>query len=198
MITIMGATGHTGRTIAEILLGYGEKVRVLSRAEKHLEPLIQRGAEPAIGVASDRAYLIKAFRGADAVYALIPPNMTAPDFRAYQDNIGESTAAALAESGVGYVVFLSSIGAHLPEGTGPIVGLHRQEERLRKVSDLNVLSLRPGYFFENHFGTLGLIKAQGIDGGALAPDLAFPQIATRDIAAISEASRCANSWARAI
>jgi uncharacterized protein YbjT (DUF2867 family) len=184
MITIMGATGHTGRTIAEILLGHGEKVRVLSRAEKHLEPLIQRGAEPAVGAASDRTYLIKAFRGADAVYALIPPNMTAPDFRAYQDNIGENTAAALAESGVGYVVFLSSIGAHLPEGTGPIVGLHRQEERLRKVSDLNVLSLRPGYFFENHFATLGLIKAQGIDGGALAPDLAFPQIATRDIAAV--------------
>jgi len=184
MITIMGATGHTGRAIAEILLGHGEKVRVLSRGGKDLEPLVQRGAEPVVGDASDQTYLIKAFRGADAVYALIPPNMTASDFRAYQDEIGETTVAALIASGVRYVVFLSSIGAHLPEGTGPIVGLHRQEERLRKVTGVNVLSLRPGYFFENHFTTLGLIKAQGIDGGALAADLAFPQIATRDIAAV--------------
>jgi uncharacterized protein YbjT (DUF2867 family) len=185
MITIMGATGQTGRAIAEILLGQGERVRVLSRAEKHLEPLVQRGAEPAVGDASDRAYLTRAFRGADAVYALIPPNMTAADFRAYQDEIGSSIAAALTESGARYVVFLSSIGAHLSEGTGPIVGLHRQEERLRSVTGLNVLSLRPAYFFENHFTTLGLIKAQGIDGGAVGADLAFPQIATRDIAAVA-------------
>ncbi|HJZ71792.1 MAG TPA: NAD(P)H-binding protein [Vicinamibacterales bacterium] len=185
MIAIMGATGHTGRAIAEILLGQGEKVRALSRAEKHLASLTQRGAEPALGNASDRAYLVNAFRGADAVYVLIPPNLTAPDFRAYQDKIGETTTAALAESGVRYVVFLSSIGAQLPEGSGPIVGLHRQEERLRKMSGLNVLALRPSYFFENHFATLGLIKAQGIDGGAVAPDLAFPQIATRDIALVA-------------
>jgi uncharacterized protein YbjT (DUF2867 family) len=184
MITIMGATGHTGRAIAEILLGHGENVRVLSRAEKHLELLLQRGAEPAVGDASDQAYLTKAFRGADAVYVLIPPNMTTFDFRAYQDEIGKSTVAALTESGARYVVFLSSVGAHLPEGTGPIVGLHRQEERLRRVTGLHVLALRPAYFFENHFATLGLIKAQGIDGGALAADLAFPQIATRDIAAV--------------
>ena len=58
MITIMGATGHTGRAIAEILLAHGEKVRVLSRAEKHLAPPVQRGAEPAVGDASDQAYLI--------------------------------------------------------------------------------------------------------------------------------------------
>src|SRR5262245_12548106 len=173
MITIMGATGHTGRAIAEILLGYGEKIRVLSRAGNHLERLVLLGAEAAVGDASDRAYLSKAFRGADAVYALIPPNMTAADFRAYQDEIGESTVAALSESGTPYVVVLSSIGAHLPEGTGPIVGLHRQEERLRRVTGLNVLALRPGYFFENHFATLGLINAQGIDGGALAADVAF-------------------------
>src|SRR5262249_34701866 len=79
----------------------------------------------------------------------------------------------------------SSSGAHLREGTGPMVGLHRQEERLRKVTGLNVLALRPGFFFENHFATLGLISAQGINGGAIAGDLAFPQIATRDIAAVA-------------
>jgi uncharacterized protein YbjT (DUF2867 family) len=45
-----------------------------------------------------------------------------------------------------------------------------------------VLILRPGYFFENFEETLGLIKHQGINGGAIAADVAIPMIATRDIA----------------
>jgi len=47
---------------------------------------------------------------------------------------------------------------------------------------VEVLNLRPGYFFENFEETLGLIKHQGINGGAIAPDVAIPMIATRDIA----------------
>jgi uncharacterized protein YbjT (DUF2867 family) len=47
---------------------------------------------------------------------------------------------------------------------------------------VDVLALRPGYFFENFYETLGLIKHQGINGGAVAPDVAIPMIATRDIA----------------
>ena len=119
MITIMGATGHTGRAIAEILLGQGDKIRVLSRADDHLRPLTERGAEPAVGDAADRAYLAKAFRGADAVYALIPPNMTAPDFRVYQDKIGESAASALAESGVRHVVSSAASARISPRAPDP-------------------------------------------------------------------------------
>ncbi len=181
MITIMGATGHTGKAIAEKLLAAGVKVRVLGRAQDKLKALVEQGAEAAVGDAADAAWLTRAFRGADAVYTLIPPNMAAPDFRAYQDQLGAATAQAVKDSGVGHVVFLSSIGADKHEGTGPIAGLHAQEKRLRE-SGANVLALRPTYFMENHFATLGLIKHQGINGGALAPDLAFPQVATRDIA----------------
>jgi uncharacterized protein YbjT (DUF2867 family) len=79
-------------------------------------------------------------------------------------------------------VFLSSVGADLPAGTGPIAGLHAHEKRLRELRDIHALILRPGYFFENFEETLGLIKHQGINGGAIAPDVAIPMIATRDIA----------------
>jgi uncharacterized protein YbjT (DUF2867 family) len=187
MITIMGASGHTGRAAAEALLKEGEKVRVIARSKDHLKPLIDRGAEAAVGDASDASFLAGALRGSDAVYTLIPPHITHPDFSAYQDQIGEAITKGIQTSGVSYVVFLSSVGADRATGTGPIAGLHRQEKRLAAVRGLNVLSLRPAYFFENHFNSLPLIKHQGINGSAMAGNYAFAQIATRDIGA--EAAR---------
>jgi uncharacterized protein YbjT (DUF2867 family) len=101
---------------------------------------------------------------------------------------------AVRDGGVRYVVFLSSIGADLPAGTGPVAGLHAQEERLRRLPGVNALILRPAYFFENFYATLGLIKHQGINGGAVAPDLRLPMIATRDIADVAARALKARDW----
>ena len=187
MITIMGASGKTGRAAAEALLKQGKNVRVIARSKDHLKTLIDRGAEAAIGNATDANVLASAFRGSDAVYTLVPPDVTHPDFPAYQDQIGEAITKGIQTSGVSHVVFLSSVGADRATGTGPIAGLHRQEKRLASVSGLNVLSLRPAYFFENHFMSLPLIKHQGINGSAMAGANGFAQIATSDIGA--EAAR---------
>ena len=43
MITVMGATGNTGRKIAETLLNVGEKVRALGRSESEARALVQAG-----------------------------------------------------------------------------------------------------------------------------------------------------------
>jgi len=182
VIAVMGATGNTGRMVSERLLEGGSDVRALGRSTDRLAGLVAKGAEAAVGEAADAGYLTGAFRGAEAVYTLLPPNLQADDYSAFQDQVGEAITRAIEESGVGHVVFLSSIGADQPAGTGPIAGLHRQEGRLRSLEGVDVLALRPGFFFENHFETLGLIKHQGINGSAVAPDTSLPMIATRDIA----------------
>jgi uncharacterized protein YbjT (DUF2867 family) len=181
MIAIMGATGHTGRLVAEALLAAGKEVRVLGRSSDRLQALTARGAEAMAGDATDAAFLARAFQGCDAVYTLIPPDYAAPDYRAFQAKVGEATVHALCESKVRNVVLLSSIGAQHPSGTGPIAGLHEQEKRLAAVAGLNALFLRAGYFYENHFSTLGLIKQQGINGSAFRGDVPIPMIASRDV-----------------
>jgi len=193
MIVLMGATGNTGKVAAEALLSRGEKVRVLGRDAKKLQPFAARGAEVAAGDAADPAFLARAFAGADAAYTLIPPDMRAPDFRAHQDRVGEATVQALRQSGVKRVVFLSSVGADLPAGTGPIVGLHAQEERLRGLG-VDLLLLRPGYFFENLYASLPLIRHQGINGSAIAPEVKLSMIATRDIGAAAAAALAAKDF----
>jgi uncharacterized protein YbjT (DUF2867 family) len=193
MVTVMGATGHTGRVTAEALLSRGEKVRVVGRDAGKLAPLVARGAEAAVGSASDPSFLGRAFAGVETAYTLLPPDMGVPDLRAHQDRVGEATVQALRQAGVKRVVFLSSVGADLPSGTGPIAGLHAQEERLRKLGAA-VLLLRPGYFFENFFASLPMIRHQGMNGGAIAPDLKLAMIATRDIGAAAAAAIAARDF----
>jgi len=194
MITVMGATGNTGRKIAETLLGRGERVRALGRSEKKLAELASAGAEVLAGDTTDAAFLAEAFRGADAVYTLLPTDRQAPDYRAEQDRQGEAIVKAVRESGARWVVALSSVGAELSEGTGVIEGLHAQEERLGRLEGVNVLLLRPVSFFENFYEALEMIRHQGIAGDSVAPDLEIPMIATRDIAEVAARALAARDW----
>jgi uncharacterized protein YbjT (DUF2867 family) len=194
MITVMGATGYTGKKITEALLKAGQKVRALGRSETKLAQLKNAGAEVAIGDATDAAFLTRAFRRADAVYTLLPTDPASPDFRAEQDRQGEATVEAIRESGVRYVVALSSIGADVSEGTGVIAGLHAQEERLKKLKGINVLLLRPVSFFENFYHSLDLIRQEGFNGDSVEPDLAVPMVSTRDIAGAAAYALKTRDW----
>lgn len=181
MYVVMGASGHTGSVVAEKLLAKGEKVRVLGRDAKRLERLSKNGAEVAIAEATDAAALTKAFSGADAVYALIPPNPAADDPLGYSEQVGNAIATALEKSGVSHVVLLSSIGADKSEKCGPVVGLHKLEHKLRAIPNLNALFLRAGYFMENLLPQVGVIRSLGNMAGPVRGDLPLPMIATRDI-----------------
>jgi uncharacterized protein YbjT (DUF2867 family) len=181
MYVVLGATGHTGSIIANFLLLKGEKVRVLGRSAARLERFVRKGAEAFEANVSDAAELTKAFSGARAAYLMLPPSMTSPDYRADQERESDAIAKAAKDSGLHYAVHLSSYGAHAPEGTGPIAGLHSLEQKLNAISGLNVLHLRAGYFMENHLMAIGMIQGMGIYGQALLPDLRLPMIATHDI-----------------
>jgi uncharacterized protein YbjT (DUF2867 family) len=185
MYVITGATGNTGSVIADALLAKGQKVRVIGRDAKRLERFTQKGAEAFVADATDAATLTKAFSGATAAYVMNPPNIGAPDFRAYQERVNDDLATAVEKSGVKQVVVLSSYGADKADKTGPVVGLHTLEKRLDAISGLNALYLRAGYFMENLLPQVGVIKTFGIVAGPLKRDVPSPMIATRDIGAVA-------------
>lgn len=185
MYVIMGATGNIGSKLANILLDKGEKVKVIGRSAERLKPFVDHGAEAAVGDVSDVGFLTNVFKGADAVFALIPPVYTANDFRGYYNEIGANIVKSIQESGVKHVLFLSSHGAHLPEKTGPVKGLYDVEQKLNKLDDVNVLHLRPTYFMENLLANVGMIKNMGMNGGTIKGDVKFAMIATKDIAPVA-------------
>lgn len=184
MYVLMGASGNITSQAVGALLRQSERTRVIGRSAAALAPLRQRGAEIAVGDARDTDFLTHAFEGATAVYVMIPTDYGSPDLRAAQAQLGTSIARAIARSRVRRVVNLSSIGADLPAGTGPIAGLHEQEQRLDAVAGLDLLHLRPGYFMENHLHAAGAIATLGVYPSLERSDVAVPMIATPDIAAV--------------
>jgi uncharacterized protein YbjT (DUF2867 family) len=182
LYVVTGATGNIGHVLATKLLEAGNRVRVIARDGEKLKALVKLGAEPRLGSLEDLAFVAEAFQGATAVFAMIPPDYASPDMRGFQRRVGEVIAQAILTANVPYVVNLSSIGGHLSEGTGPILGLHWQEERLNALKGVHVLHLRPTYFLENLLHQLPLIQQQNITGSPLKADVQVPMIATRDIA----------------
>jgi uncharacterized protein YbjT (DUF2867 family) len=185
MIAILGATGNVGKKVADLLIKKGESLRLIARSVDRLKSMVGRKVETMAGDVNDTEFLIKAFKDVDSVFTLIPPNPKAESFIPYADKVGESIRRALENAKVKHVVNLSSIGAELTEATGPITGLHRQEERLNRIKDVNVLHIRAAYFMENLLGSVDLIKTKGIAGSAVRGDFKFPMIATKDIAAFA-------------
>ena len=177
MYVILGATGNTGSIIANSLLAAGKKVRVVGRDVGRLQRFVDKGAEAFMATMSDAAALSKAFGGARAAYLLLPPAKSRED----QERDSDAIAHAVTKSGLRYAVHLSSYGAQVPEGTGPVAGLHSSEQKLNAISGLNVLHLRAAYFMENNLAAIGMIHQMGLVGNALLPDLKIPMAATRDV-----------------
>ncbi|HWZ83478.1 MAG TPA: NmrA family NAD(P)-binding protein [Terriglobales bacterium] len=174
---ILGASGNTGSIIADSLLSKGKKVRVVGRDAGRLQRFVRQGAEAFTGNVSDAIALTKAFSGTRAAYLMLPPITSRED----QERESDAIAQAVRESGLRCAVHLSSYGAHVPEGTGPVTGLHSSEQKLNAIGGLNVLHLRAAYYMENNLAAISMIQGMGVFGHALLPDLKLPMIATRDV-----------------
>ncbi len=181
MIVLLGATGNTGSVAATTLLARGEKVRAVGRRPERLKKLAERGAEIFTGDVLDTEAMTRALTGARAAYLMVPPDLTQADFLGYQARVADSLARAAEQAGLTHAVTLSSVGAHLPAGAGPISGLHHFEQRINQVRGLHVLHLRPGYFFENFLMQISAIRQFGMMGGSMRGELAIAMLATRDI-----------------
>ncbi|MGD0036356.1 MAG: NmrA family NAD(P)-binding protein [Bacteroidota bacterium] len=180
---ILGATGHTGKPIAIGLLEKGHAVRIVSRHTGTAADLIQKGAKHFAGDSTNPLFLTDVFKGAEALYSMIPLDATATDYTQMQLKHVHSIAQALRGSTIKYVVTLSSVGAHLPAGAGVVQGLHSMEESFNTIPGISILHLRATYFLENTLSMAAMVKQMGIIGSPIRADLKMPMVATKDIAA---------------
>jgi uncharacterized protein YbjT (DUF2867 family) len=180
---ITGSLGNISKPITEELIKQGQQVSVISSKPENAESIKSLGARPLIGSIDDANFVNTSFKGADAVYLMIPPNWATDNFLAYQQKVADNYVAAIKNNNIKYVVQLSSIGAHLRKGAGPIDGLGYLEEQLGLLTGVNVLFLRPSYFFNNLFSQVDLVKKAGIFGGNFGGQEKLVLVDTEDIAA---------------
>ncbi|MCK6546048.1 NmrA family NAD(P)-binding protein [Myxococcota bacterium] len=181
MFVVAGVTGNTGSVVADALLAHGKKVKVVVRDAKKGEAWRAKGAEVAVGSVEDPQFLAQAFVGAEGVYLLIPPSATTENHPARGRRITEGYVEALSHTHVPHVAFLSSVAAHVPSGTGPIVTVHYAEERLPTVTGTRFSFVRAAYFMENLGMIAGLAKAQGILPAMFDASKKIDMVATKDI-----------------
>lgn len=183
--TLTGSSGNITKPLAEKLLEAGHEVTVISRNDDHLKDLYSKGAKGAIGNVEDVDFLTEAFKGVDAVYTMIPPNMETKNWKEYIASIGKNLADAVKASGVKNVINLSSVGAHSPNQCGPVSGLYYAEKHLNNLDDVNIIHLRPGFFYTNYFSNMEMIVGMGILGSNYPADLTMILTSPDDIAEIA-------------
>ncbi|MFL5744783.1 MAG: NmrA family NAD(P)-binding protein [Niastella sp.] len=162
-ITVTGSLGNISHSLTKKLIAQGHQVNVISSNASKAEDIRKLQAIPLIGSLEDYEFVKQSFQGSDAVYLMIPPNFSAPDYKAFTITVGKNYARAIQEAGISYVVNLSSSGSPLA-GQAPLLNYQNLETFLDELPALNVLHLRPGGFYSNFYGSIGLIKYQGVIG----------------------------------
>jgi uncharacterized protein YbjT (DUF2867 family) len=183
-IAVTTPTGHIGNKLANILLDRASDVTLIARHPEKVKNLASRGAKVVAGEHSDPAILEQAVRGADALFWLTPLDPISHDPLSIARRMADAGASVIRKRPDLHVVQLSSAGAFLPSGTGPIVGLHDTEEKFRAAGN-NIVSLRPNEFMENVFFSMPTIIQQGAIYTSIAGSVKAPFIATQDIAEVA-------------
>lgn len=180
---ITGSLGHISKPLVARLVKAGHDVTVVSSNADRTAEIESLGAKAAVGSIEDVAFLTKTFSGADAVYTMVPPKWDATEWKNYIHGIGKNYASAIKAAGVKKVVNLSSVGAHMPAGCGPVSGLHGVETELNKLEGTDVKHLRPGFFYYNLLANIGMVKHMGIIGGNYGEGTTLVLAHPNDIAA---------------
>jgi uncharacterized protein YbjT (DUF2867 family) len=162
---ITGSIGHISKPIVEKLKTAGHFVTVITSSAAKVKDIENLGAKAAVGSVEDATFLKNTMAGAQAVYLMIPPNWALKgSWGDYQKKVIHNYIDAVKINGIKHVVFLSSIGAHLGKGTGPVDGISAAEWYLNQQKNINVKILRPSYFYYNLLGMIPMIKNMNIMG----------------------------------
>ncbi|WP_456313058.1 NmrA family NAD(P)-binding protein [Pseudomonas shirazensis] len=184
-IIITGSLGNISKPLATELVQKGHDITIISSSNEKQTEIEALGAKAAIGSVEDTAFLTDTFKGADAVYCMIPrANYFDPklDLDAFTRKIGNTYAEAIENSGVKRVVFLSSIGAHLEQNSGIIQRYNEIEAVLNKLQDVSITFMRPVSFFYNLLAYIPTIKTKGIIAANYGADRMIPWVSPNDIA----------------
>jgi uncharacterized protein YbjT (DUF2867 family) len=185
MYVIAGATGRVGSAVARSLLAAGAEVRVLVRRRTDADVWEARGARANVIALDDRTGVAGALKGCAGFFVLLPFDLTVDDLEAHADQLIASIAGAVVDARVPHVVVLSSGGADLAAGTGPIAGLHQLEQALL-ATGTTMTALRSGHFQEKVADVLDVARDSGVyPVFAATADVAHPMVATADLGAVA-------------
>jgi NAD(P)H dehydrogenase (quinone) len=184
MFAITGITGNIGGEVARQLLSAQLPVRAVMRDARKAPAWEQRGCEVAIADIGDEAALAAAFKGAEGVFVLVPPNFDPlPGFPEAQATAA-TLKSALEKARPDRVVYLSTIGAQATQTN--LLSQHTLIEQALRELPMPVTFLRPAWFMENSSWDVAPARENGVIPSFLQPlDKPVPMVATADIGRVA-------------
>lgn len=155
-IIVTGSSGKISQPLTATLIAQGHQVTVISSDPKKQTAIETLGAAAAIGSIADVNFLTNTFKGADAVYSMIPLSFTEPDLGAYMLQMAQNYAQALKEAGIKRIVVMSGWAADLVKG--------ENVEHIFDDLNASITIMRPGSFYTNFYQSMDMIKGKGLVG----------------------------------
>ena len=154
-IVVTGSLGNISKPLTKELVQKGHQVTVISSNPEKRKDIEALGAKAAIGSLENPEFLATTFKGADAVYCMIPFDFKATDQNKYFQKIGDNYVQAIKHTCTKRAVFLSG-------WTADIISSYNVNDILSQLSSISVTELRPGSFYTNMYGYIDMIKDKGV------------------------------------
>jgi uncharacterized protein YbjT (DUF2867 family) len=196
VIVVTTPTGQIGHQVLENVLLGSEPVRVIARKEGTLPGEVRARVEVVLGSHSDAEVVDQAFRGADSVFWLCPPDPHAPSAEVAYVDFTRPAADAINRHSVARVVGISALGRGTPAAAhaGLVTASLAMDDLLASTSASYCAVVNPS-FMDNLLRQVEAIRTQGAFFLPIDGDLKQPSCATRDIAAAASRLLLDHSWA---
>jgi uncharacterized protein YbjT (DUF2867 family) len=193
MIVVTTPTGTIGQQVLADLLYSGEPIRVIARDLARLPSQIRKRVEVVQGSHGDIDVVTKAFKGADSVFWLVPPDFRADSVMAAYLDFTRPACEALRSQRVKRVVGVSALGRGWPKSAG-LVSASLAMDDLIASTGVSYRALTMPSFMDNILRQVEAIKNQGMFFSPISGDRKLPTCATRDIAAVAAKLLLDPSW----
>lgn len=193
-IAIAGATGNIGSRVARQVAAHGATPILLGQSLERLQALAVPGARYAVADLTQPEEVVAATQGADALFWVVPPTLTAPSMQGWYAQITQAGVTAVERNRIARVVLVTTLGVTTRPHQGSVTYAGHMEEAFDRLP-AHVLALRPGYFLENLLLQVPRLQASGEFGFPFDPAHAIPFISTDDIGDAAARYLLSDQWA---
>ncbi|WP_407700576.1 NmrA family NAD(P)-binding protein [Steroidobacter gossypii] len=195
MVVVTAATGNIGRRVLDHMLTSGARVRVIVRDASRLPDRARPHVEVVEGSHSDFSSVDGAFKGADSVFWLCPPDPRAQSVMAAYVDFTRAACEAISKHGVRRVVSISALGRGTPmaANAGYVTASLAMDDLIASTG-VNLRALTMPSFMDNLLRQSEPIKHQGVFRSPIDGDRKLPSCAARDIASVAARLLIDRSW----
>ena len=193
MIVVTTPTGKIAQQVLYGILDSGQPVRVIARDPERLPPHLRKHVEVVQGSHGDHKVVERAFKGAESIFWLVPPDPKAQSVEKAYVDFTRPACDAIRTQGVKRVVIVSALGRGWPKHSG-FVSASLAMDDLIMSTGVNARVLTMPSFMDNLLQQAKSIKSEGKFFSPISGDLKLPSCAIRDIASAAARLLLDSSW----